>query len=67
MPLAEGWARCGGEPKFIASIEELPVIAHRERAAPAQPRVELPLGARPRGLGLSAFRSYLSGFPVAKS
>jgi hypothetical protein len=43
-------ARCGGELKIIASIEEAQLIAkilsHLERAAPEQYQSELPLGAR---------------------
>jgi len=43
-------ARCGGELKIIASIEEPQLIAkilsHLERAAPEQYQSELPLGAR---------------------
>ena len=46
----EGCARCGGELKIIASIEEPQLIAkilsHLERAAPEQYQSELPLGAR---------------------
>lgn len=37
----EGCARCGGKLKVIAKI-----LAHLEKTAPAQPQVELPLGAR---------------------
>jgi hypothetical protein len=43
-------ARCGGQLKIIASIEEPQLIAkilsHLERAAPEQYQSELPLGAR---------------------
>jgi hypothetical protein len=43
-------ARCGGQLKIIASIEEPQLIAkilsHLERAAPEQSQSELPLGAR---------------------
>ena len=43
-------ARCGGKLEVIASIEEPEVIAkilaHLEKAAPDQPQVERPLGAR---------------------
>ena len=43
-------ARCGGELKIIASIEEPQLIAkilsHLERAAPEQSQSELALGAR---------------------
>jgi hypothetical protein len=43
-------ARCGGELKIIASIEEPQLIAkilsHLERAAPEQYQSELPLVAR---------------------
>ena len=43
-------ARCGGELKIIASIEEPQLIAkilsHLERAAPGQYQSELALGAR---------------------
>jgi len=43
-------ARCGGQLKIIASIEEAQLIAkilsHLERAAPEQYQSELPLGAR---------------------
>jgi hypothetical protein len=46
----EGCARCGGQLKIIASIEEPQLIAkilsHLERAAPEQYQSELPLGAR---------------------
>jgi hypothetical protein len=46
----EGCARCGGELKIIASIEEPQLIAkipsHLERAAAEQSQSELPLGAR---------------------
>src|SRR5271169_1696274 len=46
----EGCARCGGELKIIASIEEPQLIAkilsHLERAAPEQYQSEPPLGAR---------------------
>jgi hypothetical protein len=46
----EGCARCGGQLKVIASIEEPQLIAkilsHLERAAPEQYQSELPLGAR---------------------
>jgi hypothetical protein len=46
----ETCARCGGNLKFIASIEEPEVIArilaHLERTAPEQYPPELPLGAR---------------------
>ena len=46
----ESCARCGGELKIIASIEEPQLIAkilsHLERAAPEQSQSELPLGAR---------------------
>jgi hypothetical protein len=45
-----GCARCGGEPKIIASIEEPQVIAkilsHLQHTAPEQYQTELPLGAR---------------------
>jgi hypothetical protein len=44
----ERCARCGGQLKIIASIEEPPLIAkilsHLERAAPEQYQSELPLG-----------------------
>jgi hypothetical protein len=43
-------ARCGGQLKIIASIEEPAVIAkilaHLQRTVPEQYRPELPLGAR---------------------
>ncbi len=43
-------ARCGGKLEVMASIEEPEVIAkilaHLEKAAPDQPQVERPLGAR---------------------
>ncbi len=43
-------ARCGGKLEVIASIEEPEVIAKSlaplEKAAPDQPQVERPLGAR---------------------
>ena len=43
-------ARCGGQLKIIASIEEPEAIAkilsHLERTAPQQYPIELPLGAR---------------------
>jgi hypothetical protein len=46
----EGCARCGGQLKIIASIEEAQLIAkilsHLERAAAQQSQSELPLGAR---------------------
>jgi len=46
----EHCARCGGELKVIASIEEPQVIAkilaHLEKSAPVQPQPGLPLGAR---------------------
>ena len=46
----ESCARCGGQLKIIASIEEPQLIAkilsHLERVAPEQYQSELPLGAR---------------------
>jgi hypothetical protein len=46
----ESCARCGGQLKIIASIEEPQLIAkilsHLERAAAEQSQSELPLGAR---------------------
>jgi hypothetical protein len=46
----EGCARCAGQLKIIASIEEAQLIAkilsHLERAATQQSQSELPLGAR---------------------
>jgi hypothetical protein len=46
----EDCARCGGQLKILASIEEPAVIAkilaHLERTAPEQYQPELPLGAR---------------------
>jgi len=46
----EGCARCGGQLKIIASIEEPQLIAkilsHLERAVAEQSQSELPLGAR---------------------
>jgi hypothetical protein len=57
-------ARCGGQLKIIASIEEPQLIAkilsHLERAAPEQSQSELPLGPRgpPGLLRCSARRRY---------
>jgi hypothetical protein len=48
----ESCARCGGELKIIASIEEpqlmAKILSHLERTAPEQSQSELALGARGR-------------------
>jgi hypothetical protein len=54
-------ARCGGQPSFIARIEETQFIAqmlsHLESAAPEQDQSELPPGARGPPLEPSLLRT----------
>jgi hypothetical protein len=53
----ESCARCGGELKIIASIEEpqfiAKILSHLERAVAEQSQSELPLGARGPPVGAS--------------
>ena len=67
LPLAEidQCARCGGQLKILASIEDPAVIAkilaHLQRTVPEQYRPALPLGARQGGIGVRAGASAVGG------